>query len=60
MTSLTQQVETSSRRAVISILIGCAMMFVILQLGVTWLAALLNQSWAALIVTTIMILVAVP
>ena len=59
MTTLTQQVETSSRRSVISILIGCALMFVILQLGVTWLAALLDQTWAALIVTTIMVLVAI-
>lgn len=59
MTTLTQQVETSSRRSVISILIGCALMFGILQLGVTWLAALLDQTWAALIVTMIMVLVAV-
>lgn len=58
MTALTQQGETSSRRAIPSILIGCAMMFVMLELGVTWLAALLDQTWAALIVTAIMILVA--
>lgn len=59
MTTLTQQVETSSRRAMISVLIGCAMMFVILELGVTWLAALFDQTWAALIVTSIMVLVVV-
>jgi membrane protease YdiL (CAAX protease family) len=59
MTTLTQPVETSSRRAIPSILIGCAMMFVILELGVTALAALLDQTWAALIVTTIMVFVAV-
>lgn len=59
MTTLTQPVETSSRRAIPSILIGCAMMFVILELGVTWLAALLDQTWAALIVTAVMIFVAV-
>jgi membrane protease YdiL (CAAX protease family) len=44
---------------VISILIGCAMMFVILELGVTWLATLWDQTWAALMVTAVMILVAV-
>ncbi len=43
MTTLTKQVETSSRRVISSILIGCAMMFVILELGVTFLAALLDQ-----------------
>jgi membrane protease YdiL (CAAX protease family) len=59
MTTLTQQVETSSRRAISAILIGCAMMFVILELGVAWLAALLDQTWAALIVTAIMVLVAI-
>lgn len=59
MTTLTQQIEISARRAVISILIGCAMMFVILELGVTFLAARWGQTWAALIVTAIMVLVAV-
>jgi membrane protease YdiL (CAAX protease family) len=59
MTTLTKQVETSSRRAISSILIGCAMMFVILEFGVTFLAALLDQTWAALIVTAIVVLVAV-
>ena len=59
MTTLTKRVEMSSRRAILSILIGCAMMFAILELGVTFLAALLDQTWAALIVTAIMVLVAV-
>jgi len=59
MTTLTRQAETSPRRAIPTILIGCAMMFVILELGVTALAALLDQTWAALIVTAIMVLVAV-
>jgi len=59
MTTMTRQAETHSRRAVSAILIGCAMMFVILELGVTALAALLDQTWAALIVTAIMVLVAV-
>jgi uncharacterized membrane protein len=59
MTILTQQVKTPSRRAISSILIGCAMMFVILELGVTLLAARLDQTWAAVIVTTIMVLLAV-
>ena len=58
MTALTKQAETSLRRAFPSILIGCAMMFVVLELGVTFLAALLDQTWAALIVTAIMVLVA--
>ncbi len=58
MTTLTKQAETSARRAIPSILIGCATMFVILELGVTFLAALLDQTWAALIVTAIMVLVA--
>ena len=59
MATLIKQVETSSHRAISSILIGCATMFVILELGVTWLAAVLDQTWAALIVTTIMVLAAV-
>jgi membrane protease YdiL (CAAX protease family) len=59
MTTLTRQAETPSRRAVPAILIGCAMMFVILELGVPALAARLDQTWAALIVTAIMVLVAV-
>jgi membrane protease YdiL (CAAX protease family) len=59
MTALTQQAETSSRRAIPAILIGCAMMFVILELGVSALASLWGQTWAALIVTVIMVLVAV-
>jgi membrane protease YdiL (CAAX protease family) len=48
-----------SGRAIISILIGCAIMFGILQIGVTWLAGLLDQTWAALIVTTVMLFTAV-
>lgn len=51
--------ESSSRRAFIYILIGCAVMFGILQLGVTWLAGLFDQTWAALIVTGIMVFAAV-
>jgi cytochrome c biogenesis protein CcdA len=58
MTTLTKQAETSSHRAIPSIQIGCATLFVILELGVTFLAALLEQTWAALIVTAIMVLVA--
>jgi membrane protease YdiL (CAAX protease family) len=58
MTALTKQATTSSRRVVPSILIGCAMMFVILELGVAFLAPRLDQTWAALIVTAIMVLVA--
>ena len=53
MTTLAKKAETPSRRAIPSILIGCATMFVILELGVTFLAALLDQTWAALIVTAI-------
>jgi len=52
------KVEGSSRGAIISILTGCAIMFAILQIGVTRLAEALDQTWAALIVTSIMILVA--
>ncbi|HEX5943698.1 MAG TPA: CPBP family intramembrane glutamic endopeptidase [Anaerolineales bacterium] len=48
----------SSRRAVTSILIGCAIMFGILHYGVTWLAGLLDQTWAALITTIVMLVVA--
>jgi hypothetical protein len=33
-------------------------MFTILQLGVTWLASVLDQTWAALIVTGLMLVVA--
>jgi membrane protease YdiL (CAAX protease family) len=53
------KVGSSSRRAVVSILIGCAIMFGILQLGVTWLAAELDPTWAAIIVTAVMLVVAV-
>ena len=53
MTTLTGEVAASPRRAVVSILIGCATMFVILEIGVAGLAALLDQTWAALIVTGI-------
>lgn len=47
------------RRAIGSILIGCAGMFLILQIGTTWLAGKLDMTWAALIVTAIMLGVAV-
>lgn len=59
MMTLIQQGETLSRRPILSILVGAAVMFVILELGVTWLAALLDQTWAALIVTAVMVFVAV-
>src|SRR5215212_8394161 len=59
MTTLTRRAETPARRAIPAILIGCAMMFVILELGVTALASVWGQTWAALTVTAIMILVAV-
>lgn len=49
--------ESVSRRNISLILIGCAVMFTILQIGVTWLAGLLDQTWAALIVTALMIVV---
>ncbi|HSL45068.1 MAG TPA: CPBP family intramembrane glutamic endopeptidase [Anaerolineales bacterium] len=48
----------SSRRAVMFILIGCAMLFSILNFGVTRLAESLDQTWAALIVTAFMLIVA--
>lgn len=45
------------RRATSSILSGCAVMFLILQVGGTWLAGLFDLTWAALIVTAIMLTV---
>ena len=46
-------------RATGLILIGCAVMFLILQVGTIWLAGMLDQTWAAFIVTAIMLPVAV-
>ena len=47
------------RRATGLILLGCAVMFLILQVGTTWLAEMLDPTWAALIVTALMLSVAV-
>lgn len=49
----------SSRRAILSILIGCAILFGILQIGVTKFSGALDQTWAALITATVMLVVAV-
>ena len=51
--------RSSSRRAVISILIGSLVLFAILQFGVTWLASIWDQTWAALVITALMLVVAV-
>jgi membrane protease YdiL (CAAX protease family) len=58
MTAISKQAAPSSRRVIPSLLIGCAMMFVILELGVAFLAPRLDQTWAALVVTAIMVFVA--
>ena len=50
---------STARRAVIFILIGSAILFSILQFGVTRLAQLLDQTSAALLVTGTMLIVAV-
>ena len=49
---------SSSRRAIISILIGSAILFSILQFGSTWLTGILDQTRAALIITTVMLVTA--
>jgi hypothetical protein len=59
MSVLTQHAVTTSRGNLSRILIGCAIMFTILQIGVTWLAGLLDQTWAALIVTVTMVVIAI-
>lgn len=46
------------RRNIIRILIGSAILFGILEIGVTWLAAQMDQTWAALIATAIMVIMA--
>jgi membrane protease YdiL (CAAX protease family) len=58
MSVLSQQTETTSRGNLSRILIGCAVMFTILQFGLPWLASVLDQTWGALIVTGFMLLVA--
>ena len=47
-----------SRRSIIQILTGSAILFATLEIGVTWLAGQLNQIWAALIITVIMLILA--
>ena len=37
-------------RAIGAILLGCAGMFLLVQLGTTWLAGMLDLTWASLIV----------
>ena len=51
--------KRESRRAILSILIGGAALFVILQFGVSWLARLWDQTWAALVTTIVMLIAAV-
>jgi hypothetical protein len=46
------------RRTTGLILSGCAVMFLILQGGATWLSGILDPTWAALIVTALMLLTA--
>ena len=53
------KVGGSSRRAILSILFGCAILFGILQIGVTQLTSVLDQTWAALITSAIMLVVTV-
>jgi membrane protease YdiL (CAAX protease family) len=53
-----QVAEESPRRNISLVLIGSAILFVILNYGLTWLAGILDATWAALIVTASMLLVA--
>jgi membrane protease YdiL (CAAX protease family) len=52
-------VTHSSRLAVFYILIGCFILFGILEIGVTRLSAAFDQTWAAMLTTMIMLTVAV-
>src|SRR5512145_548000 len=58
MSVLAQQTETTSKGNLSRILIGCALLYTILQVGITWVARLLDQTWAALIVAALMLVVA--
>ncbi len=40
------------------VLLGCALLFLILQGGLTWLVSRLDQTWGQLIVATTMLIVA--
>jgi hypothetical protein len=55
----TSKPASSSRQAILSILIACAILFGILQIGVTQFSSVLDQTWAALITATVMLVVAV-
>ena len=48
-----------ARHAVGLILGGCAVMFLILQGGLTWLTGKIDATWLALVITTVMLVVAI-
>jgi len=50
-----QKIETKPRNTIALILLGSAVMFAFLQLGVTWLAGRMDQTWASLIATAVML-----
>ena len=54
-----QTSDASPRQSITLVLIGSAILFIILQFGVTWLAGLWDQTWAALVITAFMLAVAV-
>src|SRR5689334_22555593 len=44
-----------ARTAIALLLVGCALMFVVLQIGTTWLTGRFDMTWSALIATTTML-----
>jgi len=55
MSVLIQASETSSRKNITLILAGSAVMFAILEIGVTWLASRMDQTIAAIIAAMVML-----
>ena len=49
---------SASQRVITLLLIGSVILFATLEIGVTWLAGQVDQTWAALIVTVIMLILA--
>jgi len=56
VSALTPASETNSRKNITLILVGSAVMFAILELGVTWLAARMDQTWAGIIAFVVMLI----
>lgn len=48
-----------SRKSIVLTLVGSVVLFAILQIGVTWLAGQIDQTWAALAATLVMLFAAI-